>query len=52
MPLVIPIGLDPVAVSLGGIEIRWYGVFVAVSIVVALLVARAGARLARIAVAL
>lgn len=52
MPLVLPIGLDPVALSLGGIEIRWYGVFVALSILTALLVARAGARRAGLETAL
>lgn len=52
MPLLIPIGLDPVAFSLGAIEIRWYGIFVALSILAALLIARAGARRAGLATAL
>ncbi len=44
MSLLLPIGLDPVALSLGGIEIRWYGLFVALSILVAVTLALAGAR--------
>jgi phosphatidylglycerol:prolipoprotein diacylglycerol transferase len=44
IPVILPIGLDPVALSIGGVEIRWYGIFVALSIAVAVLVARAGAR--------
>jgi phosphatidylglycerol:prolipoprotein diacylglycerol transferase len=52
MPLLIPIGLDPVALTLGGIEIRWYGIFVALSILAALLIARTGARRAGLATAL
>ncbi|HEY3333593.1 MAG TPA: prolipoprotein diacylglyceryl transferase [Candidatus Limnocylindrales bacterium] len=51
MTFVLPIGLDPVAISLGGIEIRWYGIFVALSIGVALLVARSGARRVRLSTA-
>lgn len=47
--LTIPIGLDPVALSLGGVEIRWYGIAVVASIVVALWVATDGARRARLA---
>ena len=52
MSFLLPIGLDPVAFSLGGIEIRWYGIFVALSILTALLIARAGARRARLSTAL
>jgi phosphatidylglycerol---prolipoprotein diacylglyceryl transferase len=52
MSLLLPIGLDPVAFSIGGLEIRWYGIFVALSILVALLVARAGARRAGLSTAL
>jgi phosphatidylglycerol:prolipoprotein diacylglycerol transferase len=52
MSLLLPIGLDPVAFSLGGIEIRWYGIFVALSILTALLIARAGARRAGLSTAL
>lgn len=52
MSVLLPIGLDPVAFSLGGIEIRWYGIFVALSILVALLLARAGARRAGLSMAL
>ncbi len=44
MSLLLPIGLDPVALSLGGIEIRWYGLFVVLSILVAVTLALAGAR--------
>jgi phosphatidylglycerol---prolipoprotein diacylglyceryl transferase len=44
MPLLLPIGLDPVALSLGGIEIRWYGLFAGLSILVAVTIALAGAR--------
>jgi phosphatidylglycerol:prolipoprotein diacylglycerol transferase len=44
MAILLPIGLDPVALSLGGIEIRWYGLFVALSILVAVVIALAGAR--------
>ncbi len=49
MSLLIPIGLDPVAFSLGGVEIRWYGLFVALAIAVAVAIALAGARRARLA---
>jgi phosphatidylglycerol:prolipoprotein diacylglycerol transferase len=52
MSLLLPIGLDPVAFSVGGIEIRWYGIFVALSILTALLIARAGARRAGLSTAL
>jgi len=52
MSVLLPIGLDPVALSLGGLEIRWYGIFVALSIAVALLIARAGARRAGLSTAL
>ncbi|MEO5964731.1 MAG: prolipoprotein diacylglyceryl transferase [Candidatus Limnocylindrales bacterium] len=44
MSIVFPIGLDPIAVSIGGIDIRWYGIFVAASIAVAVLLGRSGAR--------
>lgn len=50
--IVIPIGLDPVAISLGGFEIRWYGIFVALAVITALLLARASARRAGLPVAL
>ncbi len=50
--LLFPIGLDPVALSLGGIEIRWYGLFVALSIATAVVLARAGARRAGLSMAL
>ena len=49
MPLLLPIGLDPVAFSLGGVEIRWYGLFVALAIAVAVAIALAGARRAGLA---
>jgi phosphatidylglycerol:prolipoprotein diacylglycerol transferase len=52
MSLLLPIGLDPVAFSLGGLEIRWYGIIVALSILTTLLIARAGARRAGLATAL
>ncbi|MHB8961221.1 MAG: prolipoprotein diacylglyceryl transferase family protein, partial [Candidatus Limnocylindrales bacterium] len=47
--LTLPIGLDPVALSLGGVEIRWYGLFVALAIAVAVGIALAGARRAGLA---
>jgi phosphatidylglycerol:prolipoprotein diacylglycerol transferase len=50
--VIFPIELDPVALSLGGIEIRWYGLLAVAAIVVTLLLARAGARRAGIPVAL
>jgi phosphatidylglycerol---prolipoprotein diacylglyceryl transferase len=40
----IPIGVDPVAFSILGLEIRWYGIAAMAAIVVALAVARAGMR--------
>jgi len=49
MPLLLPIGLDPVALSLGGVEVRWYGIAVGVSILVAVSIALAGARRAGLA---
>jgi phosphatidylglycerol---prolipoprotein diacylglyceryl transferase len=49
MPLLLPIGLDPVALSLGGIEIRWYGLFVALAVLVAVPIALAGSRRAGLA---
>jgi len=52
MPLLIPIGLDPVAFTLGGIEIRWYGIFVALAILTVLVVARSGVRRAGLSTAL
>lgn len=52
MPFPLVIGLDPVALSLGGIEIRWYGILVVLSAITAVLIARAGARRAGIATAL
>ncbi len=42
--LLLPIGLDPVAFSLGGVEIRWYGLFAALAIAVAVGIALAGTR--------
>ncbi len=50
--LLLPIGLDPVALSIGGVEIRWYGLFVALAIVVAVAIALAGARRAGLAAGL
>jgi phosphatidylglycerol:prolipoprotein diacylglycerol transferase len=49
MPLLLPIGLDPVALSLGGVEVRWYGILAAASIGVAVSIALAGARRAGLA---
>ena len=46
----LTIGLDPVAVSLGGIEIRWYGLLVVLSVLVAVAMARAGAKRVGLAV--
>ena len=50
MALLLPIGLDPVAFTLLGIPIRWYGILVALAILVAVAIARAGARRAGLAV--
>ena len=52
MSLPLAIGLDPVALSLGGVEIRWYGILVVLAAITAVLLARAGARRAGIATAL
>lgn len=50
MPLLsLPIGLDPVALSLGGVEIRWYGLTAAAATAVAVALALAGARRAGLA---
>lgn len=50
MPLLsLPIGLDPVALSLGGVEIRWYGLTAAAAVAVAVILALKGARRAGIA---
>ena len=42
--LLLHIGLYPVALSLGGVEVRWYGILVAVSVLIAVSIALAGVR--------
>lgn len=50
--MIIPIDLDPVALSVGGIAVRWYGLIAALAVAVAIVAVRRGATREGLAVAL